>query len=370
MRFTSILTITPTLLFCANACVLSEADPGDDPVTAESVESFGPASTVTTITKVELSIPIQAAVVGEPTAEFTIDGQPLAEANVHTEATVSGPHSVSYTLSLANIAPGEHELCGSITDIAAPDGASSPTACSIIYVIDDSGPVAVCDDQLVIADDSCEVQASIDLGSYDPDGDPFDCQAYPPGPYGIGITNVTLDCRDVYGGGSACDAVVEVLDGSPVDIEAASIVLWPPDHKIHEFSLDDCIGAVSHQCGDYGGDYGDYAGFDLEIVSLTSDELENAIGDGNTCDDTLMITGATTFAIRSERQGGQDGRVYRATYRISDLAGYESYAACEVTVPTSHGKPAVDSGCALCLDAIPNDGEGCGDCPLLDEVCQ
>ena len=388
MRFTSILTITPTLLLCANAC-LDEASPGDDPVTAESVDAIEPGLTVASA---EITAPAPGAVVRagpltveghavvdidpalglELAAELTIDGQRVTDESVRSGITFNGSNSIDYSITVPGLAPGEHEICSSLTNVAAPGVVPTPLACSIIFTIPHRDPVPVCEDQRVVADGSCEVLASIDGGSYDPDGDPFDCTAYPPGPYGVGITDVTLDCRDDQGGGGACNAIVEVLDGSPVDIQGASIVLWPPDHTIHEFTLADCIGTAS-QCGDAEivyGDHADYGDYDLQLVSLTSDEQENSIGDGNTCDDTLMITGDTSFAIRSERQGGEDGRVYRATYRVRDVTGYESYAVCEISVPKSHNQAAVDSGCALCLDAVPNDGEGCGGCPLLADVCQ
>ena len=82
----------------------------------------------------------------------------------------------------------------------------------------------------------------------------------------------------------------------------------------------------------------------VSITSITSDEEVEvgAGGDGHTTQLDIHITDAGTFELRSERQGGSDGRVYRANF--ADEAG--ATGACEFHVPHDQGptRGAVDSG--------------------------
>ena len=117
--------------------------------------------------------------------------------------------------------------------------------------------------------------------------------------------------------------------------------LWPPNHKYVSFDLSDC-GSVADNCD---------AGIDIDadgtITSITSDEVENGNGDGNTMDD-MVITGASSFKLRKERAGGEDGRVYTVYFDIVDDALNVSSGTCTVTVPHDQGPngAAVDSGAA------------------------
>ena len=74
------------------------------------------------------------------------------------------------------------------------------------------------------------------------------------------------------------------------------------------------------------------------LTAVTSDEPENAQGDGNTAPDIVdaaLGTADLAFSLRSERQGGGDGRVYTATYTAVDGSDNETAAADTVLVPHS-----------------------------------
>ncbi len=298
--------------------------------------------------------------------ELRVDGELVGIDSISEPMPLEGPATFKYSTTLLDLTPGVHELCATATGLDSL-GTDSVSECAEIRINTD--PVAACEDLVLEADDSCSADASIDAGSFDPDGDGVDCTLDPPGPYPIGATDVTMTCTDPDGGTSICEATVEVVNGTPLEIEMADdLKLWPPDHKSHEFSVDECFGQITNSCA--GGAPDDpYAGLEFEIVSVTSDEHENDLGDGNTCDDAIMITGKTSFTVRSERTAHGDGRCYLATYRVTDAYGNQTYEVCEVTVPKAHNQTAVDSGCALCLDA---DGEGddCGACPTVYEVCE
>jgi predicted outer membrane repeat protein len=75
-------------------------------------------------------------------------------------------------------------------------------------------PVAVCRDVTVYADPDCTAYALIDVGSYDPDGDPITLTQSPPNPYPVGTNIVTLTVVDSRGASNSCTARVIVTDTS------------------------------------------------------------------------------------------------------------------------------------------------------------
>ncbi len=108
-----------------------------------------------------------------------------------------------------------------------------------------------------------------------------------------------------------------------------AIVLWPPNHKMHSITIDDCA-AVRSECA-----IATRAAAGGEIVSVSSDEPLDvgAGGDGDTETGDMQLLDARTVALRAERQGGSDGRVYRIELRAPD----GSTAYCEVHVPHDRG---------------------------------
>jgi hypothetical protein len=116
--------------------------------------------------------------------------------------------------------------------------------------------------------------------------------------------------------------------------------LWSPDHKVVRLSLDDCFDS------DLPLDR--YA----SIVAVTSDELADDRADGNTCDDAVIETNSS-IALRAERRGDGDGRVYTviALVRVSEQTYYP--LRFQVAVPLEPHRVAVDSGERYCI------GPGC-----------
>jgi hypothetical protein len=85
-------------------------------------------------------------------------------------------------------------------------------------------PVANAADVTVMAGPSCTAVASVDDGSYDPDGYPIRLSQSPPGPYPLGSTLVTLSVEDFLGQVSQATATVTVIDGTPPIIAAPPAV--------------------------------------------------------------------------------------------------------------------------------------------------
>lgn len=124
-----------------------------------------------------------------------------------------------------------------------------------------------------------------------------------------------------------------------------ALVLWPPNHKLVTVALADCA-ALTDDCPIEVAPPGVFsaAAIDAHITSITSDEAVDvgAGGDGATGDYDMRLVDDVTIEVRSERQGGGDGRVYRVHYENdAGVAG-----SCEIHVPHDQGPVggALDSG--------------------------
>ncbi len=195
--------------------------------------------------------------------------------------------------------------------------------------IEAATPVAHCIDVTVPTDPGrCTAQASIDNGSFDPDGGSVVLTQFPPGPYPLGATPVTLKATDETGLSDTCTATVTVEDDEPPIIENVTAnpdVIWPPNHKMVQVD----IGVLASDNCDTEPTCG--------IVLVTSNELISGPGDGNTAPD-WMITGDLTVALRAERSGSGNGRIYTITVECSDTSENSSTETAIVTVPHDEGK--------------------------------
>jgi len=138
----------------------------------------------------------------------------------------------------------------------------------------------------------------------------------------------------------ACTATLEITDNDAPAVEIADIRLWPPNHKLHEISLDDCIVAVT-ECD---------PSWTARMLYVTSDEPEDDRGDGHT-DPDIEPRDVDTVALRSERQGGGNGRVYTIGFSVEDSSGNVAEHLCHVTVAHDQsGAVAIDDGDAWTID--------------------
>lgn len=84
-----------------------------------------------------------------------------------------------------------------------------------LTIVANDPPVAMCSDVTVTTAAGCVASASIDAGSYDPDGAPLTVTQTPPGPYPLGLSTVRLDVYDVNSTHDWCEATVTVVDNTP-----------------------------------------------------------------------------------------------------------------------------------------------------------
>ena len=110
-----------------------------------------------------------------------------------------------------------------------------------------------------------------------------------------------------------------------IDVLLSHDVLWPPNHKMVEVTA--TVTASDN--------------FDttptITLLSVTSNEPDNGLGDGDTAGD-IVVVDDTTFQLRAERSGKGSGRVYTVTYQVTDDCGNTAIGTAEVLVPKSRGK--------------------------------
>lgn len=145
----------------------------------------------------------------------------------------------------------------------------------------------------------------------------------------VGRHEITLIATDNFGRTSTDVVVVEVVDTRSPEISGVTAVpasLWPPNHKMWPVAVTVDVSDVCH------------ATPACRIVSVTSNEPVNGLGDGNTEPD-WRITGDLTMELRAERSGTGEGRVYTITVQCTDASGNSSAVRdVTVTVPHDQGK--------------------------------
>ena len=153
------------------------------------------------------------------------------------------------------------------------------------------------------------------------------------------VGDTTVTCTST--AGPTCSFEVTINDTQPPDIttNGQAITLWPPNHKYETIKVSDLVTSASDNCDASVGLGG------VVISKVTSDELENSGGDGNTLNDIVIAPNCKSVQLRSERMGNGNGRVYTITFKVSDASGNVSTATAKVTVPKSqNGAAAVDDG--------------------------
>ena len=130
---------------------------------------------------------------------------------------------------------------------------------------------------------------------------------------------------------------MEIVDTTPPTISFTldPDLLWPPDHTLREIYAD---VMATDTCGDVT----------VALVSVTSSEPDNGLGDGDTVDDIQGVEAGTAdywLMLRSERQGPYPvehpgrfpGRTYSVAYSAVDGSGNAAEASGEVRVPHDMG---------------------------------
>lgn len=230
----------------------------------------------------------------------------------HAEQLVSTPtsnHSTSYVLKVIDSFDQYDE--GAITvDVVdtRPPNVTAPAA----VTAECTGPAGtsvalgtasasdVCDDAPVLTNDA-------------------------PSTFNLGTTTVTWTAVDESTNEGTATQTVKIVDTTPPNLTAtvSPTTLWPPNHKLAQINASITVSDICDPSPT------------VRLISITSNENDNGVGDGNTSEDIQEATLGTddrTFLLRSERSGPGNGRVYTVTYEASDASGNTTVRQATVTV--------------------------------------
>jgi Carboxypeptidase regulatory-like domain/Nidogen-like len=145
-----------------------------------------------------------------------------------------------------------------------------------------------------------------------------------------GETTVEYTATDAAGNTSEPQSMVIRIDSVDPTVRCSTdpTTLWPPNHKLRDIR-------ATVNMSDTGSGPARFA-----LTSVTSDEPDNGLGDGNSTGDIrgwLIGTADTTGQLRAERSGNRDGRAYSLTYEATDQAGNIANCSTVVKVPLSSG---------------------------------
>ena len=149
----------------------------------------------------------------------------------------------------------------------------------------------------------------------------------------VGQLSVRVTDNDGFTDSDTADVTVtpDVTPPTLSNITLSPNRLGPPNHKSVDVVVDpnaqDACGSTS-----------------CRIISVTSNEPVNGVGDGNT-DTDWDLTGDLTLRLRAERSGSGAGREYTITVQCTDAAGNSAVRSVTMSVPHSanDGKPEAPS---------------------------
>jgi hypothetical protein len=216
-----------------------------------------------------------------------------------------GPGSIMLSDNPLNIGrdPGhptdpDRYFDGLIDDVRIYNRALTADEIRSIYRAKEAGvcptPDAICQDVTVSAGPFCTASASIDNGSFDPDGDPIILTQILEGPYPLGETLATLTATDPKGLAGRCEGTITVVDTTPPSlVPPASLTLSPEpgtcgvsisDTQLGQATVEDnCPGGITITCTGVPVDH-------LFPVGTTTLTYTATDGGGNTATATQTVT--------------------------------------------------------------------------------
>jgi hypothetical protein len=116
---------------------------------------------------------------------------------------------------------------------------------------------------------------------------------------------------------------IDPADTTPPEFEfsVTPTVLWPPNHKMVLITPSWTVSDETDPTPE------------VSLVSIVSNEDDDAQGDGNTSDD-IQIGEDGSIYLRAERSGTGNDRIYTITYKAVDDCG--NFTECSTTVTVPH----------------------------------
>ncbi|MGZ5434773.1 MAG: HYR domain-containing protein [Pyrinomonadaceae bacterium] len=233
--------------------------------------------------------------------------------------------------------------------VTATDDAGNQSSDTVVFTVNDNtAPTITCPANITTGTDPNTCSANVNPGTATAtdncDGSPTVTSTRSDGqamnaPYPKGTTTITWRATDDAGNYSECPQTVTVVDDdAPTFTFTGTQTMWPPNHKYKTFTVANLVASVSDNCDV------PLALSKVIITKVTSDEIENGNGDGNTSNDIIIGANCRSVQLRSERDGGGNGRVYTIFFSVTDNAGNVGTGTTTVVVPHNNGGTAVDSG--------------------------
>jgi uncharacterized repeat protein (TIGR01451 family) len=264
-----------------------------------------------------------------------------------------GQHRITTTQDPAAgtlLGPGTYTIHLTANDGSSNnDGAGNTTTKDVTFTVRDTTPPTItCPPDMTVptepgtcsahvvtgtatATDNCDTNPTI-TGTRS-DGKPLT------DPYPGGTTTITWTATDSSGNHSSCEQRITVEDREPpvIVLNGQTPSMWPPNHKYQTFGVSNFVTGVTDNCDTIGVS-------SVVITMVTSDEIENGNGDGNTFNDIVIAPDCRSVMLRAEREGNSNGRVYRIFFSVTDASGNVGTASSTVIVRHNPGEPVVDSG--------------------------
>jgi hypothetical protein len=247
------------------------------------------------------------------------------DAGVSNLAAGATPFSFAAPAGPTSVAVAMHEVNPGL-GIGSNYSMTISGACFGACTTPNQVPVAKAKNVTVSADANCQANASIDNGSFDPDGDALTITQSPAGPYPLGTTTVLLTVTDPKGATSQATGTVTVVDTTAPAVTGFGVVaptMWPPNHRMVDVTVN------------YGAS--DNCSAVTCVLSVASNEPINGLGDGDTAPDWVIVD-SHHLQLRAERSGAGTGRTYTITLTCTDAAGNPTVRTATVLVPHSKGK--------------------------------
>jgi hypothetical protein len=230
-------------------------------------------------------------------------------------------------LTITQSPPGPYPLGATtvLLTVTDPKGATSQTTATVT-VVDTTAPSFSCPAPITrpTAPGTCSALVAFALPT------PVEACSLPvtigssPAPgslFPLGVTQVAVTGTDLAENSATCSFAVTVVDKEPPSVSSFSLTappLWPPNHQMVDVTAN---YGLSDNC-----DPGSC------VLSVTSNEPENGLGDGDT-DHDWEIVDARHLRVRAERSGNGNGRVYTVTLTCTDAAGNQTVRIGTLTVP-------------------------------------
>jgi uncharacterized repeat protein (TIGR03803 family) len=282
---------------------------------------------VTVILKANDKVPPVVTVPSALTVEATKPGGAVVTFTASAYDAVDGTRPVTCTpASGSTFALGITTVVCKAKDVAGNEGSASFK----ITVKDTTPPAITVPSPIVVASTSyggAKVTFTATATDLVDGSRPVTCTPGSGTTFPISTTTVTCKSTDKAGNTGEKKFTVTVVKPPTLTVKLSPGLLWPPNHKMVTIAA--TITATN----------GSGPAPTVTLVSITSNEPDNGLGDGDTANDIQGASFGTndrSFQLRAERAGRGPGRVYTVTYKVVNPAYPTIFTTVVGTVIVPH----------------------------------